>query len=223
MNSTELEELVGSSIDHKNIELAIILFSLRHDLDIHCLIALNASKIDESGQGRFFFGHIQMRIIASIALEICKIYEDEKKKYELNSIGGVINSLINKKAEAMDQSKIKQFVQKYNGPTEPMRPTDMLHGTLYGFRESHKAELSRFKDVRDKVVAHSEFGVNLDSMPSFDTMERLFSFGADFYVAISETFLEIVPDDLRKRREVKQNFKKLLESLGIRDIRTEME
>jgi hypothetical protein len=46
MDSNQLEELLGSSIDRKNIELAKTLFSLRHDLDIHCLIGVNASQIN---------------------------------------------------------------------------------------------------------------------------------------------------------------------------------
>ena len=41
-----MEGLLGSSIDEKNIELAKILFSLRHDLDVHCLIGLNTSQIE---------------------------------------------------------------------------------------------------------------------------------------------------------------------------------
>ena len=87
MNSTELEELVGSSIDHKNIDLAVILFSLRHDLDIHCLIGVNASQINQNNPGRCFLGHVAMRTLESIVLAICKVYEDETR-YELNSIQG---------------------------------------------------------------------------------------------------------------------------------------
>jgi hypothetical protein len=92
VNSAELEELVGSSIDHKNIELAKTLFPLRHDLDIHCLIGVNAAQLNKHSPGRFFFGHVAMRILESIVLAICKVYENEKR-YELNSIQGVLNSL----------------------------------------------------------------------------------------------------------------------------------
>ena len=73
-----MEGLLGSSIDEKNIELAKILFSLRHDLDVHCLIGLNTSQIEQIGKGKFFFGHVQKRVLDSIILAICKVYEDEK-------------------------------------------------------------------------------------------------------------------------------------------------
>jgi hypothetical protein len=55
-----MEELLGSSIDHKNIALAKILFSLRHDLDIHCLIGVNASQINQNDPGKFFFAQVAM-------------------------------------------------------------------------------------------------------------------------------------------------------------------
>jgi hypothetical protein len=78
-----MEDLLGSSIDHKNIELAKILFSLRHDLDIHCVIGVNATQINQSHPGRFFLGHVAMRALESIVLAICKVYEDRE---DTNSI-----------------------------------------------------------------------------------------------------------------------------------------
>jgi hypothetical protein len=88
-----MEELFGSPIDHKNIGLAKILFSLRQDLDIHCLIRVNGSQIDHHRPGNWFLGHVTMRALESIVLAICNIYEDENGRYELNSIQGVLNSL----------------------------------------------------------------------------------------------------------------------------------
>jgi len=69
-----MEEILGSSIDRKNIELAKTLFSLRHDLDVHCLIGVNASQLNQNRPGKFFFGHISMRSLESIILAICKVY-----------------------------------------------------------------------------------------------------------------------------------------------------
>ena len=112
-----MEGLLGSSIDEKNIELAKILFSLRHDLDVHCLIGLNTSQIEQTGQGKFFFGHVQRRVLDSIILAICKVYEDEKG-YELNSIQGVINSLAkNKATPPMSEQSVRDFVREYAGPS----------------------------------------------------------------------------------------------------------
>lgn len=215
-----MSELIGSPIDRKNIGLAITLFNLRNDLDVYSLISLNASQIEASGKGRFFFGHVQKRMVESIALGICKVYEDEKG-YELNSISGIIKNLIKTGKAPLDHSKIKEFVQKYGSPTKEMPPARVLSWTLHGFRKKHNAELDRFKKARNKIIAHSEFDVNIDSLPSFDIMERLFWFGADFYAVIGEVFLAMSPADLCMQ-QVKRNFRKLLESLGIPDIKTEM-
>ena len=223
MNGTELEELVGSSIDHKNIELAMILFSLRHDLDIHCLIGVNASQLNKHSPGRFFFGHVAMRILESIVLAICKVYEDEKR-YELNSIQGVLNSLSHKAPSLKaDEKKVRDFISQYGGPSAPTDLLEALQATFDAFRTKYTSELDRFKTARDKLVAHSEFGVPRDSLPSFDTMENLFFFGANFYMVVSNSFVGSGPENLKNRREIKRDLEKLLRLVGLQDIKKEME
>ena len=82
------------SMDEKNIGLARILYELRQDLDIYCLISINAGKINENkrGIGKIFFGHLQQLALRSIAVNICKIFEEEKG-FELNSIPGVFRHI----------------------------------------------------------------------------------------------------------------------------------
>ena len=218
-----MEGLLGSSIDEKNIELAKILFSLRHDLDVHCLIGLNTSQIEQTGQGKFFFGHVQRRVLDSIILAICKVYEDEKG-YELNSIQGVINSLAkNNATPSMSEQRVRDFVREYGGPSEERDPSKALRSTVDLLKNKYAEDLKRFKTARDKVVAHSEYQAMIKTVPSFDCMEKLFEFGADFYGAVSHSFIGCGPDDLRKRREVKRDFCKLLKAIGVKDIKTEME
>jgi hypothetical protein len=223
VNGTKLEGLLGSSVDYKNIELAKTLFSLRHDLDIHCLIGVNASQLNKHSQGKFFFGHVAMRVLESIVLAICKIYEDEKR-YELNSIQGVLNSLSHKQPSLKaDKREVRDFILKYGGPSGPMAPMDALQVTFDGFKTKYAAELERFKTARDKLVAHSEFGVPRDSLPSFDTMENLFFFGAEFYMIVSNSFVGSGPADLKNRREVKSDLVKILRLVGLQDIKTELD
>ena len=223
MNSTELKGLLGSSIDFKNIELAKTLYSLRHDLDIHCLIGVNASQLNKHSPGRFFFGHVAMRALESIVLATCKIYEDEKR-YELNSIQGVLNSLSHKQPSLKaDKREVQDFISKYGGPSGLMDPMDALQVTFDGFKTKYGSELERFKTARDKLVAHSEFGVPRDAVPSFDTMENLFFFGADFYMIMSNSFVGSGPENLRNRREVKIDLVKILRLVGLQDIKTELE
>jgi hypothetical protein len=218
-----MEELLGSSIDHKNIELAKIVFSLRHDLDIHCLIGVNAPQINKNSPGRFFLGHIAMRVLESIVLAICKVYEFEKR-YELNSIQGVLNSLIDKAPNLRPSEKeVRDFIEQYGGPSETGDLLNALQVTFDRFRTKYDSELQRFKKARDKIIAHSEFGAMKDSLPSFDTMEKLFSFGAEFYMIVSDSFVGCGPDNLKNRREIKRDLAKILRIIGLQDIKTEME
>ncbi len=218
-----MQELLGSSIDHKNIGLAKILFSLRHDLDIHCLIGVNASQINKNSPGRFFFGHVAMRALESIILSICKIYEDEKR-YELNSIQGVLNSLAaNAPHLRADEKEVHGFIIQYGGPSEISDILKALQVSIDRFKAKYGAELERFKTARDKIVAHSELGANKDPLPSFDTMEKLFSFGAEFYMIVSDSFVGSGPDNLKDRREIKRDLAKILRLIGIHEIKTDME
>src|SRR5436190_10535036 len=111
-----MEQIFCSVIDQKNIALAKTLFSLRHDLDIHCLIGVNASKINENGTAKSFFGHLAMRSIESIVLAICKVYENERRQ-KLNSIQGVLNSLRDREPKLqVNDKELHDFIGGYNGP-----------------------------------------------------------------------------------------------------------
>jgi len=217
-----MEGLLGSSIDEKNIELAKTLFCLRQDMDVYCLIGVNASKIEANAIGTLFFGHVQKRMIECIVLAICKLYEDEKRN-ELNSIQGVLNSLSRRTPRpTIEKSSVQDFVRQQGGPCKETDLLKALQATFDQFRNKFSDELNRFKTARDKVIAHSEYQVIIDGLPSFDTMERLFYFGADFYAVVSSSFVGCGPDDIRNRREVKSNFRKLLAKIGVTDIETDM-
>jgi hypothetical protein len=139
-----METLLGSSIDEKNIGLAKTLFSLRHDLDVHCLISVNATKINQTHPGKFFLGHVAMRAIDSIALAICKIYEHEKG-YELNSIQGVLNTLKSDGRDRTDESTVKDFLKKHGGPADTTNVLDALQVTFDGFKIKYRTELERLR------------------------------------------------------------------------------
>ena len=88
--------------------------------------------------------------------------------------------------------------------------------------------MDRFKTIRDKKIAHSEYGSNVDSVPSYDVMKHLFNFGSDFYMLISKAFVStasvsVVPCDLNSDRKVKVGLKRVLHELGLTDIKPEME
>lgn len=90
-----------------------------------------------------------------------------------------------------------------------------LQATFDAFREKHKVDLERFKTFRDKVVAHSEYAVFIEDLPSYASMEELFDFGADFYSLIATTFLGVHPFDIKTQRHVKPSFESVLRRFGL--------
>jgi hypothetical protein len=216
-------ELLYSPPDYKNIELAKTLLSLRGDLDIHCLIGVNASAIGAKSVGRLFFAQVDMRAVQSIVLAICKIYEPEKSPYELNSIQGVLNSLAKEKVVSeIDRTRVRKFVSRYGGPTDQPDLVKALQLTFDAVRQKFGDDLDRFKAARDKLIAHSEYRVQITSVPSFATMESLFEFGADFYEVVGECFIGYSVDELKNRREVKRDLVKILRLIGLEHVETEM-
>lgn len=213
--------------DDKNIGLLKNLFWLRQELDVYCLIAANADSINKKGAGKSFFVFLRRSCVDLIVINICKIYEYENN-YELNSIEGVLKNIVNEQPSVLDSSRINEFVQKYSHSPNEGESLSSLSSTVTEFKKKYENELERFKTCRDKGVAHSEFGFNADDLPSYDVMEQLFDFGADFYMLVSAVFVStpsvsFVPFDLNSNRKVKTGLIKILYEHNLTDIKTEME
>ena len=215
-------------MDNKNIGLVKNLWGLRQALDVYCLISVNWDTIEKSGVGKGFFNFIMMSYQHLITLYICKVFEKEtdkqgKVKYELNSIDGVLRSLADSKPRVLDPAKVNSFVRKYSNGRGEDGTLLALSLTVEDFKTKYQKELERFKTFRDKVGAHSEFGFEPHDLPSYDVMERLFNFGLDFYMLVSEAFISVGPADLNRNRPVKTSLGRMLQKLGFEDIKTEME
>jgi AbiU2 len=186
---------------------------LRQDLDVYCLISVNATAINKIGTGQNFFGHLQRLSIEAISLNVFKIFEDERG-YELNSVQGVMNQL--RKSEqnltVLNASNLRIFIIRYDGQIAA-DTVSSLEATVDKFRAKHKNDLERFKTFRDKVVAHSEYGVTIENLRPYSAMEELFDFGADFYSLIATTFLGVLPFDIKTQLHVKPSFESVLRDL----------
>ncbi len=222
-----MNEMIDSNAHNQNLGLAKNLWQLRQTLDVYCLISANAESIREKGVGKRFFDFLRMTCPQLITLYICKIFEEEKLGkqgrviYELDSIGGVLRSIDEKNASALNPKKINEFGQKYGSNSDNDVPA-ILRTIVKTFRKEHDEYLQRFKDLRDKWVAHPESGFNLADVPSYDTMEKLFDFGLDFYNVVSRAFIGIGPADLKSDRRVKMSLKGILQKLGCEDIKTKL-
>ncbi len=215
--------MIDSELDNKNIGLLKNLHWLRQKLDVYSLVSANAAKIKQIGMGISFFGFLQKLCVDAIALNICKIYEYEKA-YELHSIMGVLKNVIDKRLTATNPAVINEFVNKYNGTYDEKQLLPSLELTVSEFRNKYINEINWFKTHRDKKVAHSEYGHDMKSLPSYDVMEKLFDFGSDFYALILITFVSssstsVTPCNLNSNRKVKVGLTRILSKLGIENIK----
>ncbi|MGD8501369.1 MAG: hypothetical protein PVJ86_12025 [Phycisphaerales bacterium] len=218
--------MINGKIDNKNIGLAKNLWRLRQALDVHCLISANWDAIKKMGW-KNFFGFLEMSYQHLIVLYICKVFEKEtdkqgKVKYDLDSIEGVLRAIDNEKAAVLHSTSIRDFAQEYGGDSDKDGLAS-VSSVVEKFRKEHNEALSRFRTLRDKWVAHGESEFNPKDAPSYDIMERLFNFGLDFYVLVSEAFISVGPADLNRDRKVKMSLKRMLRELGLEEIKTEME
>lgn len=217
-----MESLLGGILDQRNIGLVKILYALRQDLDIFCLISANGDKLNK-GSGKAFFGHLQQLTLGQIALSLCKIYEEEKG-YELNSIDGVIRQLSKENNIKLDSEKLKDFLIRYKGPIKEKNQISALQSATLTFRKGFQDELNNFKIFRDKIIAHTEYGIVIDPhLPSFDTMEKLFFFGADFYELVSSVFLVVSPVPVKEDRKIKISLMNVFKKMGLLEIKDDME
>lgn len=217
-----MTSLQGTRIDIQNIFLAKVLSDLRQDLDVYCLLSANQGKIEQRRFGKDAFGHFRRRALGAVVLGICKIYEPERS-YKLNSIDGIMESLHREDPKVLNDSTLEKFVRNYSGLSMIKCGVDELESTVDEFEKKYVDELKKFKEARDKVIAHSEFAALVDALPPYDVMERFFSFAADFYQVITEAFIGCQPDSLRGNRPVKADLESLLQKIGVVNVKTDFE
>jgi hypothetical protein len=223
-----MNRLLNGKIDNKNIGLVKNLWQLRQALDVYGLICANWSAIRQKGVGRIFFDFVQSSCLRLIALDFCKIFEDEKKskrgkvKYELNSIDGVLMAIEDENPPVLDSSRICGFLEKYGHGGGQEGLLSAPSSVVAEFKKKHQKELKELQAVRDKWIAHSEYEFSWEKLPSYDVMEQLFDFGWEFYSVISEDFISVGPCNLDSSRQVRGSLKRMLCELGLGDIKTEM-
>lgn len=135
-----IQPLINTKVDRKNVKLSKLVYTLRQELDIYWLININTDSLfnkNQSGSGKRFLLFLRNLAISSITLSICKIYEHQKKGYELNSISGVFRNLIKDSAVAFDKSKLQDFIKKYDGTLENNNLISALERTIRKFRKKY--------------------------------------------------------------------------------------
>ncbi len=213
---------MNEQIDNKNIGLSRLIFDLKQSMDLRMLIGLNATKINKKA-GKSFFGYVQKLALENIALSICKIFEKTKRN-KINSITSIIDFINSNPATPKYSEQIESFIDQYG---EKMVKKNQYGGPLKKilekFKEDNKGDYSKFKEIRDSRVAHSQDmseGTKL-LVPSYDAMEKFLNFASEFYSMIHESFIGGSPVDHESDRKIFRGAITILEHLGHQNIKTE--
>ncbi|MBW2637984.1 MAG: hypothetical protein JRC86_10780, partial [Deltaproteobacteria bacterium] len=103
--------------DKKNIALAKQVLQLRHNIDLDRIIGLNLKALKKSDINNSLLGHIQNLAHGSIAVSICKIYEDHNRN-ELDSIHSIIESLPELKLTDEQKEELTEFGMRYGNSSK---------------------------------------------------------------------------------------------------------
>ena len=210
------------TLAQKNIELAKILFSLKQSIDTEKLLGLNADSINSTGIGKKFFVHIQMVLIESCVINICKIFEQEKK-YPLNSIYAILSFVKTNNINPKYPDPIDEFIKKYGDENKEGNHIEILETICRNFYSKHQVSFERYDYARDKVIAHSEHRAQRKSLPSHAVMKDLLHFGIEFYYMINKAFLNIGPHPIHGDKQAFSSLYRLLEKLGYKNIKKDFD
>jgi hypothetical protein len=185
---------------------------LRDHIDLHRIIGLNAGALRDSAIRAALLGYLQKSAHESLAIYICKIFESSPRN-ELNSIPGIVDSLPSTHLSEAQKREFAAFGKRYGNHSDPTEARSYLKGTLGLFCGIHSESLARLKEFRDKIGAHSDSKVAIQSLPSHAEFEILFSFANDFYELMSSSINNVGPTPVSRR--VGRDFVRLIESMGV--------
>lgn len=212
------------SLDKKNIELTKIIHELKQALDIYLLIGLNTKEINKKG-GKTFFAMAQRLALKSFVIDICKIFE-EKKKNKLNSIPSIINFIQGTKLKPDYPKLLHDFITKYDEKVKKDGCfSEPLINILTKFKNKHKKAFKEYKTIRDSKFVHTEDNANkkINTLPSYDTMEKILFFAIDFYSVIHESYIGGYPVQHKRERKTFAGLHTVLKNMGYSEVKIKLE
>jgi hypothetical protein len=209
-------------------ELQLIIYAGKHALDIQKVLWLNADKINKTGKGKRFLSHCQTAYQDILVLSICKIF-DKQQNYELSSLPHILDFIKNNNLNPLQTNPINDFTSKYNSKIKDKLLNINTIKNIYDyFCNKHKKPLKKYKDMRDKVVAHPEFTKNLSlnpyekfKLPSPKITKEIIVFSYDCLNLICSIFSNKFPHYILEDKAISSSLITILEELGIKDIKTD--
>jgi hypothetical protein len=216
-------------LDEKLIGLSKTLFDIKSNLDLYKTISLNATEITAIGRGKIFFAHVQRMSLNSYILGICKVFEEEKKKYEINSLPSILKTA--KDCKPPNEQPLMDFINEHKDllgqgkevcGNPPIADIEKIYKEFY---QKYLPKDNKLETVRNKIIAHSEYmeeGTRPKDIQSYDLLEKFLFFAIDMYSAVNRAYIS-VPHPLKKDRSVVASMCGVLEKLGVNNIKTKFE
>ena len=214
---------MDETLDNKYLEFTSILLEIKGDLDVHEIASLNAELINKRGYGPFFW-LINELAIKNYAINISKLFEKQNKKYELNSMFGILRYIKDQDVSPLAPSVVDAYIQNKNCiPASPeYSHVEGLQGIVGNFCKEKDASLRRYRHARDKKFAHTESTEDkIKDLPSYDEMEQLFNFCFEFIRVISSAYLQVGCHRIDNDNRFNKSMCKLLKDIGIEKVVTE--
>jgi len=219
-----------NKLDEKLIELSKTLFEIKSNLDLYKIISLNAPEINKIGRGKTFFGKVQRMSLDSYILGICKIFEEEKKKHEINSLPSILKTA--KYCKPKNEQQLIDFINKHRDLLVHIKedcgnPSIVDIEKIYrAFYQKYLIKDDRLKKVRDKIIAHSEYMGDVTrpkDIQSYDLMEKFLFFSIDMHSAINRAYLGVHSHPIKNDERVFSSTRAVLEKFGVSNIKTKFD
>jgi hypothetical protein len=206
--------------DGKNSALFELVAQLRDHIDVRRIIRWHFDALRNNDIDGAFLGYLRTSAHESIAIYVCKIYESSTRN-ELNSIPGIIESLPLTRLGDTQKREFATFGKRYGNYSEPTEARSYLKGTFGLFCGIHSESLDRLKKFRDTIGAHSDSKAARRSLPEDVELDKLFAFANDFYELICSSVNKGGHRSVSRR--VGHGFKRLLESMGVDNVKIDFD
>ena len=194
-----------------------MLIELRHHLDLHRMIGLNAAQLYEHGAA--FWGHVRRMAEDDIALTICKIFENEEERrgYRRNSLQGITKDLPDGPFSEEIEFGVSQFCEAWGLVRKGSSVKDAFHLVRDKFVADNADVFRRLKYFRNKEIAHNEFepGGSRPQFPSAAACEKIFEFSRDMRQSLASVFSGGTLTTALLTPSVGNAFMKLMGDLGV--------
>jgi hypothetical protein len=199
MSEEEKKVSANDQLDGYYVPILMDIYHAEESLFLEKLINKNATSINEKSFGSLF-GSLQGIFLDSIRLYICRIFENENKRYPLISIPMALIFMEENlgKLEIKDRHFLEKKLVQMGSDKEKLsqlKDVGVTEEAIKLFRNELKRSeifdpLEKIKTIRDKAIAHHE-DIEISELPrhTYVDMDSLIKLAKNFISCIGIGYL----------------------------------